>query len=85
MKPSLYCSRLARRSHPDPPGWVESVCARAIAKHGPVPELTEDERAFLEMPNEFDDERLDAMVIRRFAGLSGDALDRGGKRRCIRL
>jgi antitoxin MazE len=34
-------------------GWDEAF-EKAIKEHGPIPELTEDERAFLDMPNEFD-------------------------------
>ena len=35
-------------------GWDEAF-KRWIAKNGPIPELTEEERAFIEFPNEFDE------------------------------
>jgi antitoxin MazE len=35
-------------------GWDEAF-EKAIREHGPIPELADDERAFLDMPNDFDE------------------------------
>jgi len=35
-------------------GW-DAAFRRAIKKYGPIPELTAEEKAFLDFPNEFDE------------------------------
>jgi antitoxin MazE len=46
-------ARKRRKANPRA-GWEEAF-AQAIRKNGPIAELSDDERAFLDMPNEFDE------------------------------
>ena len=46
-------SQKSRKKNPRA-GWDEAF-AEAIRKNGPIPELSDEDRAFLDLPNEFDE------------------------------